>query len=100
MQFQANPDGRILSQNDIELCEASGSLTACWTILRSEIKVNSIHRVGLFRANYFSIVHKFVEKKISGREQGGGVTTPKNPLLDPCLLTISDVFPHLSEFSI
>jgi hypothetical protein len=30
MRFQANPDGTILAQNDIELlCEARGGLTAC-----------------------------------------------------------------------
>jgi hypothetical protein len=44
MRFQANPDGTILAQNDIELlCEARESLAACWIILRSVIKVNSVH---------------------------------------------------------
>jgi hypothetical protein len=44
MRFQANPDGTILAQNDIELLfEARRSLTACWIILRSEIKVNSVY---------------------------------------------------------
>jgi hypothetical protein len=75
MRFQANPDGTILPQNDIELREARGSLTACWTILRSEIKVNSVHRV--FQANFFAIVHKFVEKKKFGQEENLVVTTPK-----------------------
>jgi hypothetical protein len=32
----------------------------CWTILRSEIKVNSIHKI--FRAIFVTIDHKFVEK--------------------------------------
>jgi hypothetical protein len=71
MRFQANPDGTILAQNDIELLyEARESLTVCWIILRSEIKVNSVHRI--FRANAFAIVHKFVEKTILVAESGGG----------------------------
>jgi hypothetical protein len=41
MRIQANPDGTILAQNYIELLwEARGGFTACWIILRSEIKVN------------------------------------------------------------
>jgi hypothetical protein len=59
MRFQANPDGTILARNDIELlCEACGGLTACCIIMRSEIKVNGIHRI--IRAVFFAIVHKFV----------------------------------------
>jgi hypothetical protein len=59
-RFQANPDGTILAQNDIELlCEARASLTTCRIILRSEIEVNSVHRI--FRANFFAMVHKFVD---------------------------------------
>jgi hypothetical protein len=51
MRFQANPGGTILAKNDIELlCEARGSLIACWIILRLEIKVNNVHRI--FRANF------------------------------------------------
>ena len=43
---------------------------------KHQIKVHSVHRI--FRAFFFSffnfcyIVKKFVEKKIGGREQGGG----------------------------
>jgi hypothetical protein len=90
MRFQANPDSTILPQNDIELlCEARGSLTtACRTILRSEIKVNSVHRV--FRANFFAIVHRGFKKKFGSREQGVTATAPKTPLwIRTCPLVIS-----------
>jgi hypothetical protein len=89
MRFQANPDGTILPQNDIELlCEACGSLTACWTILRSEIKVNSIHRV--FRVNFFAIVHKFVERKKIWWSRAGGSRPPKPTLSGPAPVSGSE----------
>jgi hypothetical protein len=69
MRFQANPDGTILAQNDIGLlCEARGGLTACGTILRSEIKVNSVHRI--LRAIFLGIVHTFVGKQMLVVESG------------------------------
>jgi hypothetical protein len=74
MRFQANPDGTILPQNELLSCEPRGSLTACWTILRSEIKVNSVHRV--LRANFVAIVHKFVENKKLVVDSRGGSRLP------------------------
>jgi hypothetical protein len=75
LRFQANPGGTILAQNYIELlCESVG-LTACWIILRSEIKVNSVHRI--FRANFLVIVHKFVEQKMLVVESRGGSRAPR-----------------------
>jgi hypothetical protein len=81
MRFQANPDCTILPQNYIELLYVR-HVEVCWTILRSEIKVNNVHKV--FRANFFAIVHKFVEKKFGGWEQWGH--DPQSPPLDPRLL--------------
>jgi hypothetical protein len=86
MRFQANPDGTILAQNDIELlCEARGSLTACWIILRSEIKVNSVHieySERFFLLKFTSLFYRklVVESGVWGVGAGvggmGGVTTP------------------------
>jgi hypothetical protein len=77
MRFQANPYGTILPQNDIELlCEVRGSLTACWSILRSEIKVNSVlHRV--LRA-IFCYSSQVCWKKCWW-SRARGVTLPKPP---------------------
>jgi hypothetical protein len=72
MRFQANPDGTILPQNDIELCEARGGLLACWTILRSDIKVNNVQSIQSWKKNFV------VESK--------GGHDSQNPL-DPRLLT-------------
>jgi hypothetical protein len=62
MRFQANPDGTILAQNYIVmLCEARGGLTVCCIILRSEIKVNSVHRI--LRAIFF-LVQPVIHQKL------------------------------------